>query len=194
MADEQKKPQVVLKKKKKKWVSIYGLKDFKDVQLGESYVSDSNLLMNREIEVNLMEITNDVKKQNINVKFKISNVTDNKATADFIGYEIIGSMIRRVVRRSRSKIDDSFIVETKDNIKINIKPIILTKSKVPHSLLTKLRATAREFLIAGFKKYPYDEVVMQLINQDIQKSLREVLKKIMPVSVVEIRMFKKLKN
>jgi ribosomal protein S3AE len=194
MVDEQKKPQVVLKKKKKKWVAMYGLGDFKDVQLGESYVSDSNLLMNREIKINLMEITNDVKKQNINVKFKISNVSDNKATADFIGYEIVGSMIRRVVKRSRSKIDDSFVVETKDNVKINIKPIILTKSKAPHSLLTKMRAKAKEFLIAGFKKYTYDEVVMQLINQDIQKSCREVLKKIMPVSVVEIRLFKRIKN
>ena len=63
MVDQQSRPKVILKKKKKRWVQISGLRDFKEVQLGESYVSEPNQLMNKHIEINLMELTNDIKKQ-----------------------------------------------------------------------------------------------------------------------------------
>ncbi|MBI2670407.1 hypothetical protein HYX18_00275 [Candidatus Woesearchaeota archaeon] len=192
MAEETLKQQLPLKKKKKRWISIYGTKNFKDIQLGESYVADPSRLMNKNLEINLMELTNDVKKQNIKVRFIINNISENKATADFIGHELVSSLVKRVVKRAKSKIDDSFIVETKDNIKIRVKPLVLTKTKAAHSVLTRLRSKIRETLIVNFKKYTYDELVQQLLNQEVHKLLKEQLKKIYPVSVVELRYLRKL--
>ena len=192
MAEEEKQKQVVLKKKKKKWIPIFANKMFNDIQIGDSYVSEPSLLIGRYIETNLMELTNDIKKQNIKVLFKIGNVTENKATADLVGYELLGSVIRRVVKRAKSKIDDSFIVETKDNAKMVVKSIILTKTKTAHSILTKLRFKSKEYIIANFKKWAYDEAFAELLNHNLQKNLREYLKKIYPVSVVEVRYFKKM--
>lgn len=192
MAEETLKQQLPLKKKKKRWISIYGTKNFKDIQLGESYVADPSRLMNKNLEINLMELTNDVKKQNIKVRFIINNISENKATADFIGHELVSSLVKRVVKRAKSKIDDSFIVETKDNIKIRVKPLVLTKTKAAHSVLTRLRSKIRETLTVNFKKYTYDELVQQLLNQEVHKLLKEQLKKIYPVSVVELRYLRKL--
>lgn len=184
--------QSTLKKKKKKWISIYGTKDFKDANLGESYVTDSNMLMNKHLEVNLMELTNDIKKQNIKARFKITSVSENRAMAELIGYELVGSLVRRIVKRARSKIDDSFEVRTKDDVRVRVKPIVLTKTLGPHSMLTLLRSRIREFIIAHFKKFTFDELIHQLINVEIQRSLKDNLKKIHPISVVEIRYLRKL--
>ena len=162
MAEEEKPKQIVLKKKKKKWIPIFTNKMFNDIQIGDGYVSEPGLLMGRYIETNLMELTNEIKKQNIKVLFKISNVTENKATADLVGYELLGSVIRRVVKRAKSKIDDSFIVETKDNAKIVVKSIILTKTKTAHSILTKLRFKSKESMITNFKKWTYDEAFSEI--------------------------------
>lgn len=192
MADQQARPKVVLKKKKKKWVQISGLRDFKEVHLGESYVAEPNSLMNKHIDINLMELTNDMKKQNIKARFRVSTISDNKAYAEFLGYETVNSMIRRIVKRGRSKVDDSFIVETKDKIKVRIKPILLTKAKTPHSLLTKLKAKSHELIVERFEKVTFDEVIHQVISQELQRDVRDNLKKIVPLSVVDIRYFRRL--
>lgn len=182
----------VLKKKKKRWVQIFASTPFNDVKIGESYVSEPNQLVGRYLESNLMDLTNDVKKQNIKIIFKIAGANENKATADFVGYELVANLIKRVVRRFKSKIDDSFVVETNDNIKVRTKIIILTKSKTVHSILTKLRARTREYLVSTTKKLNYEEFSNELLNHNIQKNLRDILKKIYPVSVVEIRHFRRI--
>ncbi len=192
MAEEETKKQLVLKKKKKRWIPIFVNKMFNEVQIGDSYVAEPGLLMGRYLEINLMELTNDIKKQNIKVMFKINNVAENRATADLVGYELLGSVIRRVVKRAKSKIDDSFIVETKDNIKVIVKSIILTKTKTAHSILTKLRFKSKESMITNFKKWTYDEAFAEILSHNLQKNLRDSLKKIYPVSVVEVRYFRKL--
>ena len=82
--------------------------------------------------------------------------------------------------------------ETKDNVKVRIKPIVLTKTLGPHSILTLLRSMIREFIIAHFKKFTFDELIHQLINIEIQRALKDNLKKIYPISVVEVRYLRKL--
>ena len=64
----------LVKVKKKRWCQIIGPKIFRDTILGETAVIDPNMLINRALTVNLMTLTNDIKKQNINVSFLINKV------------------------------------------------------------------------------------------------------------------------
>ena len=79
--------QEILKKKKKKWYSVTASNDFRNAVLGESYVEDINILKGRMFKVNLMSITNDFKKQNINAGFLVDTIQGDHASASLISKE-----------------------------------------------------------------------------------------------------------
>lgn len=182
----------LLKKKNKKWITIYAPKMFNEVPIGESYASDINELIGKNLSLNLMELTNDIKKQNIKIKFRAAKNIDGKVISEPVSYEMIESFVRRVTKRSKSKVDDSFITTSKDNISIRLKPLILTKNKTSNSTLTTIRHKEREFLSDYCKQNNFEDILNELINHSLQSNLRAQLKKYYPVAVAEIRVFKRV--
>lgn len=179
--------QLVVKKKKKVWYSIQSPKDFGDFAIAETLASEPNLLVGRVVEVNLMELTNDAKKQNVQLTFKITEVKEKTAHSDLIRYNLTPSYIRRMMRKERAKVEDSFVAQTKDNIKIRIKPAIITKAKTQRSVLTSIRKKAREFIVEVLKEQTYADFISDVISTKTQKSLREQLKKIYPIAMLEFK-------
>ncbi|MFP4403045.1 MAG: hypothetical protein ACLFPJ_01690 [Candidatus Woesearchaeota archaeon] len=187
MAKSKKSAKEVLKWKKKKWVKIVSPKDFGNVVLGESLVMKPETLVGKTIEVSLMSLKRDVKKQNVNVKFLITNFTNNQANTKLLSFKMIPSFIKRMIRRSKDRIDLSFVCQTKDNLTIRIKPLLITMNNTSNSVLTTLRKKA-EFLITQYvKKNDYNKVMDDIINYRIQKELKKQLKTIYPLRLVEIR-------
>ncbi len=181
----------ILKKKKKKNYMILA-REFDNIEIGETLASDDSLVLGRTIEVSLSDITNDPKTQNIKIKFKIKEVKEGKGYADLQKYFMIPTYIKRVVKPSKEKLEDSFTLITKDNIKIVIKPILLTKGLTQKSVLSKLRYQTRGFLNEYSKKVDYRQFLQDLINHVLQRDLKDVLKKVYPLSVAEIRLMEKL--
>lgn len=182
-----------LKKAKKKWVKISSQKQFfKGQEIGESYTANPTNMIGKVLKVNLMTLTGDPKKQSFNARFKITNSEDTGATADFIGYRMANSQVKRLVRRATKKIEDSFVIETKDKVKIRIKPLLLTKNITNKSVLTALRKKSREFIGERFKATDYSAIVSEILVGKLQKDLRLSLKKIYPTNVVEIKALNKL--
>ncbi len=182
-----------LVKKKKNWYNIIGSGAFKDVDLGETIAYDDKQLIGRKLNINLMEITGDVKKQSARLIFKIKDVNGNRAVADLIGYEMLSAHTKRLVRELRSKVDDSFITETKDKIKIKVKPLILTRNLVSKSISSSLRKKSRELLNEELNKNDYGNIINMLVNNKIQRQLRDSLKKIYPLAGYEVRMLERFK-
>ena len=181
----------ILKKKKKKTYILYA-SEFNNAEVGETLASDDNLVLGRSMEVSLAQITNDPKTQNIKVKFKVKEVKENKGYLELFKYFMIPTYIRRVVKPAKEKIEDSFSMVTKDNIKVVIKPILLTKSITQSSVLSNLRKKTRDFFNEYFKKNDYNKFLQDLITHSLQRDLKGMLKKVYPLSVCEIRVFEKL--
>ena len=181
----------ILKKKKKKNYLLLA-KEFNNNEIGETLASEDNMLIGRTIEVNLAHLTDDPKMQNVKIKFKIREVKDNKGYAELTKYFMLPTYIKRVVKPGREKIDDSFILITKDKIKIRLKPLMVTKALTQRSILSSLRNKTKEFMNEYCKKNEYGGFLNDLINHDIQKMLKDNLKKVYPLSVVEIRLMEKL--
>ncbi|MBS3097506.1 hypothetical protein J4209_01780 [Candidatus Woesearchaeota archaeon] len=177
----------LVKVKKKRWCQIIGPKIFRDTILGETAVIDPNMLINRALTVNLMTLTNDIKKQNINVSFLINKVEGDNAFADITGYEISSSYIKRMVRKGRGKIDMSFVCSDMGNKKIRIKMLVISKAILKSSVLSLMRRTIIEYLSDFIKKTNFDNLIMEAISTKLQHSLKDSLKKIYPLRVVEIR-------
>ena len=177
----------VAKLKKKQWYPIVAPKQFDNVVIGETLVYEPNAMLGKTLSHSLMNLTNDVKRQNTSIHFKVVEIEGNQAKTSIIGYEIIPSSVKRFVRRSSEKIDLSFNCETSDNIFLRVKPLVITKNDIKGSVAAKLRNNIVAFLIKTIKKMTYEEFINDLIFHKIQAMMRETMTKIYPLKVCEIR-------
>ncbi len=184
---EAKKQEKTTKIKKKNWYSIIAPKLFRNVVLGETLLTESKLALNKPITQNLMNLTSDVKRQNVNIKFIVDKVDGNKAYTSLIGYDMVPGSIKRLTRRRSQKIEPSFVCETSDNRKIRLKPLLFTRSATKGSVNAKLCNTAVEYLTRAVKKVTFDNLVTDIISYKLQSSASAYLKKIYPLRKFEIK-------
>ena len=182
MAQEQ-----VAKLKKKQWFSILAPKQFENAVIGETLVYEPGQMLGKTLSHSLMNLTNDTRKQNTSIHFKVTEVEGDKAKTSIIGYQIIPSSVKRFVRRNSEKMDMSFACETADNVSLRVKPLVITRADVICSIAAKLRNNIMIFLVKTIKKMTYDEVLNELISRKLQDSMRQTLNKIYPIKVCEIR-------
>lgn len=172
---------------KKEWYPILAPKLFQNAVLGETPVYDPQHMIGKGITKNLMNLTNDVKRQNININFKVVGVQNGKAITDIVGYYMAQSSIRRMIRRNIEKIIMSFPCKTSDNKNLQIKPLLITRSATTGSVATKMRKNAQDFLVRYIGSVSYDNLVNDLVDHKLQNSLRKILSKIYPLRVCEIK-------
>jgi ribosomal protein S3AE len=172
---------------KKHWVPVLAPTLFKGEQLGESYVLETDSLKTRSISVNLMNITGDMKKQGFSVHFRITNVKEGKAHTRTTGIEMQPGSIKRLVRRGRTKIDDSFLIQLKGGQTARIKPLTITKSLTNNSTATAVRVRCRAILQEVCRDLTFETLVSDIVNQKLQRYVRTSLDTIYPIRSVDIR-------
>ena len=177
----------VSKIKKKQWYPIIAPKIFNSIQIGESLVYEPQALVGKTMSQSLMNLINDVKRQNISIHFKITSVDNNQAHTSIVGYEIIPSSIKRFVRRNTEKMDLSFVCETSDGVKLRVKPLIITRASVKGAIAVRMRKTTIYIVTKEIKKMTYDAFYNDIIFHKFQSSLRDILNKIYPLKVCEFR-------
>ncbi|MBN2880500.1 hypothetical protein JXM83_00465 [Candidatus Woesearchaeota archaeon] len=187
MAKKVKDTKSLLKWKKKRWYKIVAPKVFREVVLGESFVMDSATLVGKTVKANLMNITGNARKQNMNVKFEVSEIQNDKAVTNLVSYEVIPSAIKRLVRRKRDKIELTPVLKSKDDVKFRIKPLIITKDNCANSIHTQMRKLVALELFNYATENVFEQLVIDIVSGKIQNDLKAKLKKLYPVRVVEIR-------
>ncbi len=170
----------VVKGKKKKWHGIVAPELFKGVSLGESYVYDISNLIGKKLRVNLGSLRFD-KKQNVRIIFRITDVKENNAYTELIGYEVYGAYLKRLIRVGNRKVESSSLYESKDNIKLKIKLFLVTRGKPPNAVLTALREDTQKFLKEYLKEKSYNDFMKDVLFSNLHKSIKNKLKKIYPV-------------
>ncbi len=180
-----------IKGKKKHWYSILPTANFRIPEIGETLTADPLKLVGKTVTMNGMDLIRDPKRQNVKITFKIIEIKDNKALTEVKSFQMLNSAVRRLISDGKSKIDSSIKLETKDNIPVVAKPVIITKAKTSNAVLTNLRKTSEEFLRVAVKKLTYQEVISLLLEARLQSQLREHLKKVYPVTACHIRIFEK---
>tara|TARA_Y100000310_G_C20597480_1_gene771251 strand:- start:344 stop:1087 length:744 start_codon:yes stop_codon:yes gene_type:complete len=175
---------------KKEWHPILAPKIFQSAVLGETHVYDPEQMIGKGITANLMGLTNDVKRQNININFEVSDIQNGKAITNVVGYYMVQSSIKRMIRRNIEKINMSFPCKTSDNKNIQLKPLLITRSATTGSVATRMRRNAQDLLVKHISSMSYDNLVNDLVNHKLQNSLRKTLSKIYPLRVCEIMSMK----
>ena len=174
----------IVKKGKKKWYQIVGPKMFKGAILGESYVYDAKTMIGKRLKVNLSKLA-ETKKSNADILFRIDSVKDNTAYTNILGYTMLDYYTKRILRVGTRIAEDSSVYESKDKIKMRIKFILITRGKPNNSVLSNLRKKAKEYLTAYLSKKTYDEFIWDVVDTGVQRSMRNLLKKVYPLSFCE---------
>jgi len=175
---------------RKIWLEIYAPdKVFNNILLGETIVNRDEIekALGRTVELNLAFLTGNFKYQNYKVKFKINRIVGGRLYSELVEISLYDVYVRRIVRRGTSRIDDSFIVKTKDEIDIRIKPLVITRFKANRRQRTAIRKTYKEYLINKIQTLEFYELIEKVMNYELQEEIRPVLNKIFPIDRVEIR-------
>ncbi|HLC50484.1 MAG TPA: hypothetical protein VJI97_03585 [Candidatus Nanoarchaeia archaeon] len=179
--------QQVAKIKKKQWFSIVAPKQFENSVIGETLVYDPQAMIGKTLSHSLMNLTGDVKKQNISIHFKVTEIEGDKAKTSIVGYELAASSLKRFVRRNSEKIILSFVCETADKVYLRIKPLIITRGDVKGSVAARLRHMLTQYVVRTVNKLKYDELINDMITHKFQSAIREGLHKIYPIKICEVR-------
>jgi ribosomal protein S3AE len=172
---------------KKTWYQIYSRKSLNEAFLGESLAFQPHDLFGKLIGVNLMNLTGDLKKQHITVKFKIQEYKDNKLYADPFAMIISPSAIKRHVRRGKDRLDDSFFLKSKDNILLRVKPLIVTKTNTKSSVLKLIRKVCYQALSLYISKNDIETIFKDAMSLKLHSTIRGNITKIYPLRLFEIK-------
>ncbi len=179
-------------KEKKAWFPIYTIKEFGETFLGETFLSDPNNAIGRSLSINLMSLTNNVKKQHTNIGFKIINRENNKLYAEPSAIEVLPSLIKRKVRRSRNKIEHSFKAVSRDRKLVNVKVLIITLNSTNNSVLTRIRKNTIGIIRSIISKNDYLEFFNDVLQRKTQDYIKKRLSRIYPIRDFEIRVLHNL--
>jgi ribosomal protein S3AE len=182
-----KKSKIETKAKKKKWCALLAPKAFGEQEMGETLYDLPKDVIGKKVTINLMTLIGDPKKQGFNMTFEIVDVKENKAFTSVVGYELTPASVKRMVRRGRERVDESFVVKTGDGLLVRIKPVMLTRFNTSNSVTTALRKLAIQQVQKIVSQNPYEVIIKELISGRFQQKVKEALRKIYPVTAFEVR-------
>ncbi|MBI4148894.1 hypothetical protein HY491_00445, partial [Candidatus Woesearchaeota archaeon] len=148
---------------------------------------DPEAAVGRIMSVNLMILTDDPKKQNFSMLFRITNAANGQLKTEIVGMVMQQTAVKRMVRRKKIRIDESFPCTTKDGKRIRIKPFLVTYSLAKGSVLQSLHKHTLQFLKKEIAKLDFEQVIHDIIIRKLQQAMQVHLKKIYPLAVCEIR-------
>jgi len=139
-----------------------------------------------------LDMTRSLRGKSLEIKFRVKNENGKLAGQPEL-INLAGSFVRRMMRGGIDYAEDSFEVQCKDG-KAVIKPFMITRQRVSRSVLKHLRNEARKFLEGFCRARSVIEIFSDITSNKIQKELSYKLKKIYPLALCEIRMFRVLKE
>jgi small subunit ribosomal protein S3Ae len=176
--------------KKKKWFQVVAPELFRSKTIGEIPLYEAEQMQGRNIKINMMALTGNPRNQQTNVFLRVSEIKEGKGMTGIMGLEVMPSSIKRYVRKGRTKIADSIVIKTKDDKKVRIKPLIITKARINKPTSTNVRIRARNEMIKLAQKLTFEKLVEEIIHNKFQKHVYSNITKISPIKQVEIRAFK----
>ncbi|MBW6461736.1 MAG: hypothetical protein K0B07_01700 [DPANN group archaeon] len=183
----------VKKKKQKTWYSIVSPKQFGEKEVATTLAIDSKNIIGRKVNLPLSDITGDFKHFHTTVTLKINDVKDLKAHTEYNGQSLISDKIARMVNRWKSRIDAVSDIDTKDEHKLRIKTIIITRKRVNTSIKSEIRKAVLIETGKYCEGHDMETIVSDIFANKLQKALFHATKNIYPLQSIEIRKTEVLK-
>jgi len=173
-------------KKVKVWLKLITPEFLGKKEVGEIPANEAEVAKGRKIILSAIDVLGDFNKYYLKFIFKVGEVDNQNAYLFFDGLECTRDYIARMVRRRVDRTD--FVVDkvTKDNIKLRIKTITVTR-RVSRSIRTKIRKTIDEILEKEVPNLTMEEFVLKVISENLKNFIINTINKIYPVRHFEFR-------
>jgi ribosomal protein S3AE len=183
-----------MKVRKKKWVEIIS-PEFNNQKIGETHVFEIEEAVGKPICINLMNLVGDPRKQNVDIQFKTTEqIGETSVKSEIQALVVQQPSLRKMVRRGKTKVQDSFKCYTVDNKPVVIKAFILTRKLVENSIATSLRDKIKRWAVNRMSKMTFADFVRSAIEGKFRKEIISDLNKIYPVKFVEFNTIKLLSS
>lgn len=173
--------------KSKEWYNIEAPAYLNRVVVGTTMAGDPALLVGRNVETTVGELTNDMTKNNTKVILRISNVVGDVATTDLMGHELTTDYIRSIVKRQTSRIDANIEVRTKDGFVIRVKPTCFTIKRARSSQMMAIREMMVDIVKKRASETDFETFMQEAILGRLSAAIYRQAKFIYPLRRVEIR-------
>lgn len=187
MAAASKRKVMEKKVKKKRWVPILAPDIFNKAVVGEIPLTSAAAAQGRVLTANLMNITHDIKQQNINVSLQICDVKENQAFTKINSFKVVPAAIKRMMYRRTEVIEDSSLFVTSDNVRVRIKPMLFTRGNTSNSVKRALRKGMRNLILRNVRKSKAGELFSAALSNKLQYAVVKELGKLYPLKHCVIR-------
>lgn len=172
--------------KSKQWYTIRAPSIFNEAEIGETLADEEAKVEGRIAEATLQDVTGDFSKQHVKCYFKIRGTRGTDAVTTFDGHDLTSDYVRRLVRRSHSKIDVVHDITTSDGFTVRLKPMIVSERRNQQAQASEIRKRARQ-VCEDASDGTFNDVVQGILEGDIAKEIYEQARLILPLKRVEIR-------
>ncbi|WNY25388.1 30S ribosomal protein S3ae [Methanolapillus millepedarum] len=173
--------------KEKKWYNIVAPEFLNRTVVGQTVASDPALMMDRIIETTVGEMTNDMSKNNMKMRFRIVRVNGDVAETAFLGHMLTNDYLRSIVKRQTSKIDAILTVRTADGYIISIKPTCFTVKRARTSQIKAIRNLMTRIVVRRAVKSNFEDLIQEIVTGKMSSAIYKQTKNIYPLRRVEVR-------
>ncbi|WP_410509328.1 30S ribosomal protein S3ae [Methanosarcina hadiensis] len=173
--------------KSKEWYNIEAPAYLNRAVVGSTMAGDPGLLVGRNVETTVGELTNDMTKNNTKVILRINNVVGDVATTDLMGHELTTDYVRSIVKRQTSRIDANIEVRTKDGFVIRVKPTCFTIKRARSSQMQAIREMMVDIVKKRASETDFETFMQEAILGRLSAAIYRQAKFIYPLRRVEIR-------
>ena len=111
----------------------------------------------------------------------MKEVKNGQALTKLVGYTIQVAQLKRITKKGKNKLDDSFSYKTKDGKIVVIKPIMITKALTYKTSLQNVRRASRQFLTEYIKNKTGSQIMREVVDGFLQREIKSAVKKVLPV-------------
>jgi small subunit ribosomal protein S3Ae len=173
-------------KKVKVWLKLITPEFLGKKELGEIPSNEPEAAIGRKVILSAIDVLNDFNKYYLKFIFKVASVDNQYAYLNFSGLECTRDYIARMIRRRVDRTDYVVDKVTKDNVKLRIKTITVTR-RVSKSIRTKIRKIIDEILSIETSKLTMEEFILKVISEELKNNIKNQINKIYPVRFFEFR-------
>jgi small subunit ribosomal protein S3Ae len=171
----------------KDWYSILAPDMFDRAKIGETLSDDPQKLIGRIVEVTAQDLTGDFTKIHIKLHFRVDEIRENEAHTSFLRQDLTSDYVRRLARRKRTRIEETFLVTTRDKMDLRIRPVAITEQRIQSSNQSSLRKVLGEELKKIASESLLQDFLKNLISGQLSKRLAQACKHINLINRIEIR-------
>ena len=173
--------------KAKAWYKIHapGMLNFAPVS--ETIALEPEAVYGRITKVSLQDITQDMRHKNILVKLQVNQARGYNLYTQYLGHQLTNDYIRLLTRRRHSKVDGIFDMTTKDEVRVRIKPMVITDKRIQTSQQRAIRTLISNALNEFIPSHSLAELFHEINSGDLNRNLAKDIRVLYPTKRVEIR-------